>query len=64
MPTRSLYSFKQSLSDVLDIILQKSDADPPSTKPHNLSPLFVVTKLLLCNMSISLMKDALYSVLS
>ncbi len=61
MPTRSLYLFRQSLSNISDLILHQTDIDLSGTKPHNLSLLFVVTKLSLCNVSIILVKDALYS---
>ncbi len=64
MPTRSLCSFRQSLSDVSDLIFYQPDADPPNTKPQNLSPLSIVTKLSLRNIFISLVKDAFYSALS
>ena len=64
MLIRSLYLFRQNLSNVSDLIFHQPDADPPSTKPYNLSPLSVITKLLLCNISINLIKDALYNALS
>ena len=62
--TKSLYLFGQNLSDVLDLILYQPDADFSGIKSHNLFPLSVVTKLLFCNISISLVKDALYNTLS
>ncbi len=61
MPIRSLYLFRQNLSNILDLIFYQPDADPPDTKPHNLFLLSIVMKLLLCNVFISLVKDALYS---
>ncbi len=61
MPTRSLCSFRQSLSDVSYLILYQPDTNPSSAKPHNLSPLSIITKLSLRNVSISFVKDALYS---
>ncbi len=64
MLIRSFCLFRQSFSNVSDLILHQPNADAPGTKPYNLSPLSVVTKLSLRNVSINLMKDALYNALS
>ena len=61
MPTRFFCLFIQSLNDVSDLILYQPNIDPPGTKPHNLSLLFIVTKLLFRNISISFVKDTLYN---
>ncbi len=61
IPTRSICLLKQSLGNVSNLIFHEPNTDSPSTKPHNLSLLSIVTKLSLCNMSISLVKDALYN---
>ena len=64
MLIKSFCLFRQNLSDISDLIFHQPDADPSSTKPHNLSLLSIVTKLLLRNISISLIKNTLYSVSS
>lgn len=64
IPTKSFYLFRQNLSNISDLIVQQPDANFLSTGSHNLFLLFIIMKLLLRNMSISFLKNALYCALS
>ena len=63
MLIRFLCLFRQNFSNILDLIFYQSDASFLGIKSHHFFLLFIVTKLLLYNISISLVKNTLYSAL-
>lgn len=58
---RSLYLFKQSISNISELIFYQPGANPLGTRPYNLFSLFAITKPLFRNISIGLLKDVLYN---
>lgn len=61
MLIRSFCSCSESHYNISDFILYKLGTNVFYTKLYNLFPLFVFTKLLFFNVSISLLKDTLYN---